>query len=47
MKQFSEALEILTEEFSFSDSEEIIEMKKDINKKLEEQNEMTESKIKF
>lgn len=43
MKQFSDALEILTNEYGFSTSEEIMEMKKDLNMKLEEQNDMIES----
>ena len=45
MKQFSEALEILTNQFSFSTSAEIIEMKINFNQKLEEQNEMIKSKL--
>jgi hypothetical protein len=45
MKQYNEALEILSNQFSFSKSSEILEMKKDLNKKLEEQNELIESKI--
>jgi len=44
MKQYSEALNILANEFIFSKSSEILEIKKDLNKKLEEQNEMIESK---
>ena len=43
MKQYSEALEILANEFSFSTSDEIMDMKKDLNGKLEEQNDMIES----
>jgi hypothetical protein len=45
MKQYHEALELLTNKFSFSSSSEIIEMKKNLNQKLEEQNEMIESNL--
>jgi hypothetical protein len=43
MKQYPEALEILNEKFSFSTESEILEIKKDLNQKLEEQNTMIES----
>ena len=46
MKQYSEALEILSEEFICSTSEEILDIKKELNKLLEEQNEMILSKKK-
>lgn len=44
MKQYSEALEILNEKYSFSTSLDIMDLKKDLNLKLEEQNEMMKSK---
>lgn len=45
MKQYDCALELLTSKFSFSTSLDIMEMKKDLNEKLEEQNLMIESKL--
>ena len=43
MQQFSEALELLSNQFSFSSSPEILELKKLLNGKLEEQNSLIES----
>lgn len=43
MQQYSEALDLLSNQFSFSSSQEVIEMKKSQNTKLEEQNNLIES----
>ena len=45
MQQYSEALDLLSNQFSFSISPEVIELKKLLNDKLEEQNNLIESKI--
>ena len=44
MQQYTEALNILSEKFSFAADNEIIQMKKTLNTKLEEQNLLIESK---
>ena len=44
MQQFSEALDILSNQFSFSSSIEVMDKKKCLNAKLEEQNNLIESK---
>ena len=44
MQQYKEGLELLSEQFSFSKDSEIIEMKKSLNSKLEQQNNLIESK---
>lgn len=44
MQQYNEALNILSEKFSFASDNEIIQMKKTLNTKLEEQNLLIESK---
>lgn len=45
MQQYKEGLELLSEQFSFSKDSEIIEMKKSLNSKLEQQNNLIESKL--
>jgi len=44
MHQYSEALDLLTNQFTLSSSPEVIELKKTLNIKLEEQNHLIESK---
>lgn len=44
MQQYSEALELLSNQFTLSTSQEVLEMKKSLNAKLEEQNNLIESK---
>ncbi len=45
MQQYNEALDLLSSQFPFSSAQEVIEMKKLLNNKLEEQNILIESKI--
>ena len=44
MQQYSEALDLLSNQFTFSSSQEVIDLKKSLNAKLEEQNNLIESK---
>jgi len=44
MQQYNEALDLISNQFTFSSSQEVIDMKKSLNVKLEEQNNLIESK---